>query len=122
MKKYLSVIGAVLAIIGCFLPWVSVMGFSMNGFPGGLGGNPGILVVLFGVLCGIFSFLGKKWSLITSIVLALLMVVWVIKQIMDAHKFGEGVSVGMGLYLILIAGIVILVGNFMGMKGEKKEA
>ena len=121
MKKYLSVIGAVLAIIGCFLPWVSVMGFSMNGFPGGMGGNPGALIVILAVLCGVFSFIGKKWSLITSIVLALLMVLWAGKQMMDASKFGEGVSVGIGIYLILIAGIIVIAGNVMGMKTDKAE-
>lgn len=117
MKKYLSVVAAVLAIIGCFLPWVSIMGISVNGFPGGFSGNPGALIVILALLCGIFSFLAKKWSLIVSMLLSLLLIVWAIKQILDCGKLGA--SAGIGLYLILIAGAIIIVGNVMNMKGDK---
>jgi hypothetical protein len=125
-KKLIGLAFSVLMIVGAFLPWVTVefMGISKsaNGFMGGMQGNPGALIVIIGALCGVFIFLGKKWSNIAAMVLGLLGTAWAFKQMNDAKGMGEMVKIGIGIYLILVSGIGVAVGGFLGMRGDKPAA
>lgn len=125
-KKMIGLVSAVLMIAGAFLPWAKVeflgISKSMNGFMGEMGGNPGALIVLLGALSALFIYLGKKWSNIVAIIFGLLGTLWALKQMNDVKDMGEMVSIGIGIYLIMIAGIGVAVGGIMAMRGDKPTA
>lgn len=107
--------GAMLLVLGSFLPWVSFADLSINGFMGELGGNPEVLIIAFGLLGGVFGMVAQKWSLGSIILLGLLAAVWTIKQILelDQSKLGEA-SIGIGIIAILIGSLVLIGGAFKG--------
>ena len=125
-KKMIGLVSAVLMIASAFLPWAKVeflgISKSMNGFMGEMGGNPGALIVLLGALSALFIYLGKKWSNIVAIIFGLLGTLWALKQMNDVKDMGEMVSIGIGIYLIMIAGIGVAVGGIMAMRGDKPTA
>jgi hypothetical protein len=118
MKSRSSLIGAagaVLMIIGNFLPWASVMGISTTG--GGTGA--GIFIIVMAALIALLTFPGKRWGVIASLILALLSAAWATKQLADVGSI-QGASAGMGLYMILIGAVIAMVGCVMGF-GNKAE-
>jgi hypothetical protein len=135
-KKMIGLVSAVLMIVGAFLPWVNteVMGMSesTSGFMGSGKGAPGALTVIFGVLCAIFIFLDKKWSNIAAMVLAILSIAWVLERfatikekigaIPNLGMFSVKVSMGLGLYLIIAAGVGVIIGAVMSMRSNKPTA
>jgi len=124
MKKMniIGLLGSVLAIVAAWLPWakIDLMGetTSVNGFLGEMGGNPGVIFVAIGVLCAVFFFINKKWSNIVCLILALCQIGDAIRQMSSLKGLGEGVATGMGLYLGIAGGALILVGAIMGMRGS----
>ena len=122
-KKMIGLVSAVLMIAGAFLPWIKVAFIgTMNGFMGEMGGNPGALIVLLGGLSALFIFLGKKWSNILAIVFGLLGTLWALKQMNDVKDMGAMASIGMGIYLIMIAGIGVAIGGIIAMRGGAPKA
>lgn len=109
--KLITIIGGILTIVSAWLPWVKAMGVSMNGFQGDMAGNPGIFFVILGALAAIMAILNKKWSAIVAIIMGLIVVALGIKYIKDAGEFK-----GYGLYVMLAAGLLILIGSFSSMR------
>jgi len=117
----LVVIGSsVLLIIAAWLPWVKVkvnfMGIaeSMNGFTKS---KVGAFFVTIGVLTAILSFTGKKWSNIVSIILGLCTFFLAIKYFADGSSSESkaiGVSVGIGVYALMVGSIGIIIGAIYG--------
>ncbi|UPT67545.1 MAG: hypothetical protein M0D57_02395 [Sphingobacteriales bacterium JAD_PAG50586_3] len=118
-KKMIGLAFSILMIVGAFLPWAKVeflgVSKSMNGFMGEMGGNPGALIVLLGALSALFIFLDKKWSNIVAIIFGLLGTLWGLKQMNDVKDIGM-VTVGIGIYLIIVSGIGVVIGAVMNMR------
>jgi hypothetical protein len=114
-SSLISAAGAVLMIIGNFLPWVSILGMSTAGS----GTGAGTFIIVMAALIALLAFLGKRWSIIISLILALLSAAWAVKQLSDAASI-QGASAGMGLYAILIGAVVAMAGCFMGF-GRRAE-
>lgn len=117
MNNKLNIIGLAgggLIAIGCFLPWVSVLGFGVSGTES----STGWLFLVVGLVIGVCYFMNKRWSNITGVVLSLLTVAWAIKQITDVGGL-EGASIGFGLWVMTIGAIAGLIGGVMAMRGAQ---
>lgn len=104
-KRKLIVILAAAGMIGTFLPWASAFGFTVSGTEG----DGWITLVLFAIGGGMALFSGRRTEPLTR---GKLMVVWIsaaIAAFLALYKIFtvEGpVKIGIGLWLIAIAGIV----------------
>jgi len=113
----LTVVGAVLVVLGAFLPWAKVGFLSVDGTEG-----DGILTLILGLAAGLLGALGflkgAKGLLIGSIVcagLALLIGVYDIANINSVvdGPFGLEVEVGMGLYLTVLGAAAGVAGPIL---------
>ena len=66
-SKLTMILAGVLSIVSAWLPWVTVMGVSQNGFMGEMRGNPGLFFIVMGAIIAIMGLLNKKWSAIVTI-------------------------------------------------------
>ena len=110
--------GSLVAIIGSFLAWASVEGISVSGTDGGDGTLTLILGLITAALAVFLLGRGRSRQIGVAIAAALIILIAVI-NIADvnsvASDFGgiADVSVGFGLWLVLIGGIVALAGAFV---------
>lgn len=97
-SKYIGFGGCILTIIGCFLPWITVLGMSINWFEG-----DGKLAILASIVTAVLIYLKKdKLSLITSGLIALFFLI-------DGSKvFSNHLTAGLGFYTIFL-GIVCMI-------------
>jgi len=118
-KRKFILIVAVAGMVGTFLPWASAFGFTVSGTEG----DGWITLVLFAIGGAIAFFAGEKAEPIKK---SLSTVVWVpaglaalIALLKIFKSRPAGVSIGIGLWLIAIAGIlqVLLVMFFKGDAG-----
>lgn len=110
-QRKMILIAAAVGIVSMFLPWVSLLGFSVNGMH-----NSGILVFLCFVAAGAIAYLGDQtanltqtsWmiALVAGCVAALIMVI----NFFDAS--GSGL-LAIGFYGALIASVCVIVFAFM---------
>lgn len=117
-KQRLSVLLAAGAgVVGTLMPWVTVSMFGISKSESGIGTGDGkIIIILFGIAC-LVSLLGdwrfgvEGGARIGAIVLGLAGAIIAIMDINNFHtKLGGGgsfVSIGFGLYLIVIAGFLL---------------
>ena len=138
-SKTLTLAGAVVLIIGLFLPVVSVMGISMNLImPAGQGLNPsGLILAGCAILAGILALINQtKWAVIPGIAA----VGWLVFQFLDAQKQLSGQSGEippeaaemlaamaptlnyLGWGVMGLGAVVILVGGAMGWKSSAPAA
>jgi len=122
-SKLLLIVAGILAIVSAWLPWSSIMDITINGFQGSMKGNPGLFFIILGALIAVMGLLGKKWSYIVAIILSLCVAGLGVKYYMDVTSVSElGAKVGYGLYVMMAAGLLGIVGGAMGMKGAKSTA
>lgn len=119
-SKLLLIVAGILAIVSAWLPWVSIMGITANGFQGSMRGNPGLFFIILGALIAVMGLLGKKWSYIVAIILALCVAGLGVKYYNDATSVGA--NAGYGIYAMMAAGLLGIVGGAMGMRGSKSTA
>jgi len=126
--RILGIIGAILALIGVFLPWVAGhvaatnTDRSLSGieFPLFIFGMPFLLFVVIGLILvaipkkgtaiaglimGIIAFV---IALIPMAILATIIVSWQIS--------GEVASIGYGLYICLVGALLLIIGSAMGIR------
>lgn len=120
-KRKLTFIAAIVGIIGSFLPWISHPFF---GSVGGLEGDGKITLILFAIAGALVFFAGNKAEPLKK---GLSLVVWIaagiaaVVGLIDLSNINEtGFSVGIGLWLVVIAGIAVVV-NTLFLKGSKVE-
>jgi uncharacterized protein with PQ loop repeat len=108
--NFIGIAGGALVIVSMFLPFFSILGISSNGL--GMGG-----VAYFYMICGAavaaISYLPKRWLNIVSIVLGLIIAMLAMKYQSDAKSLGA--EVGIGLWLLLVGGLLSIVGGIMGV-------
>ncbi|MBD3277271.1 MAG: hypothetical protein GF388_03140 [Candidatus Aegiribacteria sp.] len=119
-KRKFILIVAVVGMVGTFLPWASYFGGSVNGMDGSDGW---INLVLFGIGGAVALFSGEKSEPIKK---SMSMVIWIpagLAALIALAKlfksYPPGVEIGIGLWLIAIAGVlqVLLVMFFKGEGG-----
>ena len=103
LAALIGVIGAAVSVFGCFLPYVSVLGFSLNYISSG-----GIFVVVLMVLTAVFLFFPKKGFAITAVVLSALNVMIPLISVSAAPSFHY---VAIGFYVILLGALAALFGS-----------
>ncbi|MEF8937496.1 MAG: hypothetical protein V5A32_06035, partial [Halovenus sp.] len=116
--------GGGLGIVGALLPWVSVLGLS----PGvGIEGSREIIVLLAGLVT-LGLILGADWTKTTQLVTGVLGVVttvvsvYTLAEVFDVIGNRGVASAEFGLYLSLVAGILILAGGFVGYNNQPATA
>ncbi len=116
-------LAGILSILSAWLPWVNVMGLSQNGFLGEMRGNPGLFFVIMGAIILIMGLVNKKWTAIIAIIFSLLVAMLGLKYYNDATT-GDAVTVGAtagyGVYVMILAGLMGIVGGIMRFTVKKK--
>ena len=115
--KWIGIVGCVVVLIGCFLPFVSVSLFGVTQSVNYMTGD-GKLVLVAIIVSAILILLGKeKFSLISSIIAAVIVLYDVIN---GASQFGSlglgGISFGIGLWVIIIGLVLTIASVFLKEK------
>ena len=118
--KLLILIGAAVAILGCFLPYYTISVFGLNQsitYVGGDGGGAdGIIVIALAVVAVVAVFVNsqkfKKIAIVPAVV-ALLITLYDMLQVKDATE-GYG-SFGIGAYLVLLGMIACVAGYVLSL-------
>ena len=132
VNQIVAAVGGLLAIVGALLAWITIEGISVTGLDKDLNGGKvelllGILVVAL-VVAAVLNVKIPQPDLILAVLGVLVLVVLVLvyftsmlsnpsfKDAMDAASaFGASVSLGIGFFLEVIAGILVIVGGGMGL-------
>lgn len=133
-SKTLTLAGAVVLIIGLFLPVLTVMGISMNMImpPGQSISGAGLVLVACAVLGGVLGLLGQgKWAVIPALA-ALAFLVWKFMEVQNglsgqaggelsaeqAQALSQLASMNyLGWGVMGLGAVVMLIGGAMGWKG-----
>ncbi|MEY4174801.1 MAG: hypothetical protein RI900_1966 [Actinomycetota bacterium] len=117
-NQIIALAAGALVVVGSLLPWAKVLGFiSVSGTDG-----DGKITLVLGALAIAGLFVRKASSLIGVAVIFLLSLaigvydfVNVSNKITEAEGeiFEGGVSVGIGLYLVIAGGLIGLIGTFL---------
>lgn len=100
-KNYIGIFGCILVVIGCILPFVGAYGIFLRY----IDGTNGIIVLILSIVSAILFFIKyEKYSLISSIVAAIIYVYNFCKIISLS-----GASLGIGFFMVLI-GLIIMIG------------
>jgi hypothetical protein len=122
--EQLALGGGGLGIVGAVLPWVSVLGLS----PGiGIEGNREIIALLAGLVT-LGLVLGADWTKTTQLVTGVVGVIttvvtlYTLAELFDLIGNRSVASPEFGLYLSLVAGVLILAGGFLGYNNQPAKA
>ena len=132
LVKVLALGGAALAVIGSFLPWATVSGGFVDISKNGMDGDGVITLVgalTFGGLAA-WSLLGSwsKGRVIGALVVAVLVTLIAVIDIadvasrfsdIDTEALGLDVSIGIGLWIVLLGGLVGVAGCVMALVTAK---
>jgi peptidoglycan/LPS O-acetylase OafA/YrhL len=125
-KQRLIVLGlALLGVIGSFLPWASTPFGSVSGTDG----SDGYITIILFIIPAVFSLIGnreesmKNWMGIVGAVFGLLgsLVGYINYSNVSGNPMGGFIKIGIGLYLILAAGVLLAILIFV-MKGKKTDS
>lgn len=115
----LAIVGGVVAIIGTFLPWLTVTGTNIAGY----GTTGGIAIIIFGVLGLVFVFLrraGARLTIIFGLLVAVLAALTFIQPSLLAPIVGGTVIVQYGVWVSLAGGVVMMLAGFIaGMEAKR---
>lgn len=123
ISRLTMILAGVLSIISAWLPWVILLGVSQNGFMGDYGGNPGVFFIVLGTIIVVMGLLNKKWSAIIAILFSLLVCMLGLKYYNDSttgDALTVGAIVGNGVYCMIFAGLLGVVGGIMRFFVKKK--
>ncbi|MBA2724566.1 MAG: hypothetical protein H0U53_01135 [Actinobacteria bacterium] len=117
----LLVIGGVLLILGTFLSFVKVGTQSFSASDAEEGSNylmAGVLsLITAGVLFGVGSASVRKgFAAVTLLLVGFLGLYAAIADLRSINDFGSGASVGIGVYVLLIGGLLSVVGAVLALR------
>jgi len=125
ISRLTMILAGVLTIISAWLPWINAMGMSQNGFLGEYRGNPGLIFVFMGAIILGMGALNKKWTAIVAIIFSLLVCMLGLNYYNDATTGDAllvGATAGYGVYCMIVAGLVGMIGGIMRFFMKKKVA
>ena len=103
------IVGSLLALFGSFMTWASFAGLSIGGMGDGRDGTISFVVAIATAAVAIFlKGNARKWSVVAGAAIILFVAIANMLDINDA-----GLSIGIGLWMVLIGGIVAGVGAFI---------
>lgn len=105
-SKLMILIGSVVAIIGCFLPFASVSMFGVSASVSYMEGD-GVIVLVLSIVAIALAFFKTKLAFIAS-GLGLIVTLYDSFKIVTEMSFDV---LGLGAYIIIIASIVAIVGS-----------
>lgn len=112
-KNLIGIAGGLLTVISNFLGAVSYAGSSFSFFKFN---KP---VAIFFIICGLIvvgvSMAGKKWLNILSIIIGLIIAGLALKYQGDAKTMAGEDAIGIGLWIMLLGGVISLIGGVMGI-------
>lgn len=121
-SKFILMAAGVLAAASAWMPWISALGQTQNGFLGETRGNPGLFFVVFGVIIATMGLINKKASAIVAMLFALMVVGLGFKYYGDGTTPDAvlvGAKVGYGIYAMMLAGIAGIAGGIMRFTEKK---
>lgn len=98
--------GNVLAIIGCFLPFVSIFGFGVSYFEG-----DGKIVAVLCVVGIILALVKAKIAWVTNVIALIVTFVAIFRTASMSLEL-----LGIGAYIVVIANIVAIIGSIKAKK------
>jgi hypothetical protein len=116
MKKYLTMAGGAATILAMFLPFTSVFGISINGLKMG---GAGWFYIIAGLGIVAIGYLDKKGFYAAGIIAGALIALLSMKYQSDVKRIGES-DIGIGLWLLLAAGLITIVGCVIGFLSKRK--
>ena len=129
VKFYLGILFALVLIISCFSPWITVVSreIEISGVSaeGTNFGKPGYFNLLFSALFILFHIIPRLWAKRWNLLVVALNIAWAIRNyfILTACREGECPEKHLGLYLSIIASFLMLVSALFPeiSMDEKKE-
>ena len=116
--KWIGFAAGVLLIVSCFTPWVFIASrdITISGIDatGTNFGKPGYFHFLCAFFFLLFNFIPKIWAKRSNLLVAALNIAWAIRNffVIAACQGGECPEKKTGLYLVLVASIIILITTF----------
>jgi hypothetical protein len=115
--------GAVLMVVGAIgsaLPWATISTGFYSASKGGLSGD-GTITIVAAVIALAFFLVGiigrARWPFIVGLVMSLIIAA---VAIYDALDLGSGISVGIGLILCMVAGVLGVIAGIGGIASPRK--
>lgn len=109
-----------IGMIGSALPWATVSLYSYKQSAGGLSGD-GVITIVCAFLALGFFVIGlinrAKWPFIVALILSLITAA---VGMYDAARLASQVSVGIGLYMVIIAGLLGLAAGVVGIVAPRR--
>lgn len=124
--KWFGLGAVILLVLSCFLPWIIVESkeLTVSGVhaTGTNFGKPGYFHFIMALLFTVFHFVNKLWAKRWNLLVVGLNLAWAVRNfvVISACRGGECPEKQVGLYLSLIASVLILVSAlFPGIDLEK---
>lgn len=127
-RKWIGFAAGVLLILACFSPWVFIVSrnITVTGIQatGTNFGKPGYFHILCAFFFLLFHLITRIWAKRTNLLVAALNAAWAIRNffLIAACQGGECPEKKVGLYLVLLASLVMMITTFfpdMKMNSEK---
>ncbi|MGC4036431.1 MAG: hypothetical protein QM764_10745 [Chitinophagaceae bacterium] len=126
--KWIGILSAILLIISCFSPWIFIVSknITVSGVDatGTNFGKPGYFHFIMTALYIILTLIPKVWSQRTNLLICAFNLGWAIRNfiIIPVCQMGECPEKKSGLYLSLIASILMLIASlFPDIKIEQSD-
>ena len=126
LKLILSILSVVLLVVSCFFPWMTIesKGITITGLntTGTLYGKPGYFHFLWAGLYLLFLLINKIWSKRAAVGMAAFNIAWTVRNflLLPACQMGECPVRKEGLYLLLVAAILMFVTPLLPEKSERE--
>ena len=126
--KWIGLLGVILLIVSCFLPWVIItsQNITVTGVEstGTNFGKPGYTHFVLGFFFIIFHFIPRLWAKRVNLLIVALNIAWAVRNyfIITMCREGECPEKQIGLYLVLLSSLLLLLSALfpdMKLKEEK---
>ena len=113
--KVLGIASAILLIISCFLPWVSIHSqqLTITGVEtkGTSFGKPGYLHFIFSLLFLVFTLIPRLWAKRVNLLVVALNTAWAVRNfsLVIGCQAGECPELRTGVYLMLASSVLMLI-------------
>lgn len=125
-SQWIAVIGVFILAVACFMPWMHIeeAGLTISGIDttGTRYGKPALVHFALSALILVCTFLPKIWAKRINLLFAALNLAWAIRNFGIIPKCEGGICPEKlsGLYLVLMASIIILVAALFPKESQHK--